>query len=149
MIRRSIFLSLMLTPMVDMFSLLVIFLLQVFSATPETLVPNPSIQLPFSASATEFKDAPAISVTPDAVYLDQKLIGPLKEIAQNPEPLLEALDQLRKDRQKGGAAFASDVQFVAHKEIPSSLIARIVASLPSVHFGTVHLMSIQGKGGSS
>src|SRR4051812_45652774 len=73
--RRLMVAGLMLTSMVDMFSLLVIFLLQTFSASPELAVITKGVTLPSSATSRELKDAPVLSIAQDGVFLDQKFVG--------------------------------------------------------------------------
>src|SRR4051794_12115155 len=73
--KRSIIVGLSLTSMVDMFSLLVIFLLQTFSASPELLIVAKGVALPEAHSGTAIKDAPVLALSRDEVYLDQKSLG--------------------------------------------------------------------------
>lgn len=145
--RRSMFLALMLTPMVDMFSLLVIFLLQTFSASPELLVTK-GVRLPNAVSGRELKDSPILSVSEEGVYLDQKRIGPVAEVLRNPTPLLEKLARLRENWMKAHPAesFRGEITLQADREIPSTTISQVMAMLPSQHYGSIQLAVVSGGG---
>jgi len=59
-----------LTSMIDMFSMLVIFLLLNFSATGEAYFVNKDIVLPEAAHARPIESLPLVSITPEGIYLD-------------------------------------------------------------------------------
>src|ERR1700720_2518899 len=86
--KRALIAGLTLTSMVDMFSLLVIFLLQSFSTSPELLMITKGVTLPAAISGRELMDAPVLSLSTSGVYLDQKLVGSLEDLSNDPEPLM-------------------------------------------------------------
>jgi biopolymer transport protein ExbD len=59
-----------LTSMIDMFSMLVIFLLLNFSATGEAYFVNKNIKLPEASHARKLESLPLISITKKGIYLD-------------------------------------------------------------------------------
>ncbi|MBY0371881.1 biopolymer transporter ExbD [bacterium] len=144
--RRGMLSSLMLTPMVDMFSLLVIFLLQAFSASPELLVMMKGVTLPSAITGKEIKDAPVIAVAPTGIFLDQKEVGPTEQVLKDPTELLKRLHDLRKQWLMGhsGESFSGEITLQAHKEIPSTTISQLMGILPSAHYGSIQLAVISG-----
>jgi biopolymer transport protein ExbD len=144
--KRSMLSGLMLTPMVDMFSLLVIFLLQAFSTSPELLVLIKGVTLPSASTGKEIKDAPVLAVATTGIFLDQKEIGTAEQVLKDPTALLAKLSELRKLWLRGnpGEAFPGDITLQAHKEIPSTTIAQLMAILPSAHYGSIQLAVISG-----
>ncbi len=64
--KRNVGFTLMLTSMVDMFSMLVCFLLQTFSSTPEIMVLK-GMTLPDSITPAIVREAPVISINKDGV----------------------------------------------------------------------------------
>ncbi len=144
--KRSMLSGLMLTPMVDMFSLLVIFLLQAFSTSPELLVLIKGVTLPSASTGLEIKDAPVLAVAPTGIFLDQKEVGSTEKVLKDPTELLKRLGDLRKLWIKGNAGkpFPGDITLQAHKEIPSTTIAQLMAILPSAHYGSIQLAVISG-----
>ncbi len=145
--RRSMILALMLTPMVDMFSLLVIFLLQTFSASPELLVTK-GVRLPNAISGRELKDSPVLSVSEEGLYLDQKMIGPVADLLKNPTPLMEKLADLREKWMKAHPteSFRGEITLQADRGIPSTTISQLMAMLPSQNYGSIQLAVISGGG---
>src|SRR5262249_5785317 len=78
--KKSTYAELNLTSMVDMLTILVVFLLQTFSASGELLVVSKNIVLP---EATNFKDlerAPVIGVSKDSVTLDGRPVADANEL---------------------------------------------------------------------
>src|SRR5580658_8038569 len=98
--RRLMIAGLTLTSMVDMFSLLVIFLLQTFSTSPELVMVTKGVTLPVAVTARELDDSPVLAISADEVYLDQKLIGKTQDLLQDPTPLMGKLQDLREQWQR-------------------------------------------------
>lgn len=144
--RRMIVAGLMLTSMVDMFSLLVIFLLQSFSNSPEVMALTKGITLPAAVSAAAPIDAPLLTITNEQVLLDQKPIGSAQELIQKPEALLKAFDELRATWVKSHAEekFKGDLHLQADRSLPSPLVSRFINMANSQGFSSVHLAVVSG-----
>lgn len=144
--KRVMVAGLMLTSMVDMFSLLVIFLLQSFSTSPELVMVTKDVVLPISSSQQEIKDAPVLSISNEGVVIDQKRVGSIDEVLKNPDALMEALEKLRVVWQKAnpGQPFKGELNLQAHKELPSTAISQIMGMLPSQAYGSVQLAIVSG-----
>ncbi len=144
--KRMIVASLMLTPMVDMFSLLVIFLLQFFSSSPEFL-PVADVQLPASISAAEIAEAVTVSVSMEDVYVSHEKIGPLVEVLKNPSAFSDALLKAREKwaTDHPGKEFTGDVNLEAHQDVPSTSVATIMTILNGHHFGSINLLALGGE----
>jgi biopolymer transport protein ExbD len=144
--KRSILLALSLTSMVDMFSLLVIFLLQTFSTSPEMLMVSKEVRLPTAQSGREIVDAPVLSVTKEGVFLDQKLVGQVDQVLQNPDSFMDRLKNLRELWQKThpDQKFKGDMNFQAHREISSVVVAKIMGMLPTQNYDSIHLIVTSG-----
>ena len=86
--KKAAVYALMLTSMVDMFSMLVVFLLQTFSTSPEILI-NKGLSLPDSITSSQVKEAPVLALSKDGnLYLDQKLVGLTNKVVKNPKSLM-------------------------------------------------------------
>lgn len=139
--RRVLVAGLMLTSMVDMFSLLVIFLLQSFSNSPEVMTLTKGLTLPASISASAVIDAPVLMVTEAQVLLDQREVGSLTEILTNPARLSAPLKAL-VDKWKSshpGADFKGEINLQADRGMPSTAVARVMNILNGHGYGAVHL----------
>jgi len=147
--RKALLVGLTLTSMVDMFSLLVIFLLQSFSASPELLVTK-GVALPTAKTGHEIKDAPMLSLSSEGVFLDQKRVGALAPLLKDPEPLMDKLDALRTQWMKAHPkeTFRGEINVQAHRDLPSSTVAMFMGMLPSQNFGSIQLAILSGDRGA-
>ncbi len=145
---RAVVTALMLTSMVDMFSMLVCFMLQTFSSNPEVLITK-GIELPLSLTSSSIKEAPLISVSQEAIYLDQKFIGKLKMVLQRPYLLIKPLRQMKRAWAKNhqGKTFPGEINLQAHRELSSAVISRIMGILTGQHYGSIQL-AVTSQGGT-
>jgi biopolymer transport protein ExbD len=146
--KRTLMMSLSLTSMVDMFSLLVIFLLQTFSTSPQLMAVAKDVALPVAASGQEIKDAPVLALTNEAVFLDQKEVGKTKDLLKNPAPLMKQLAEQRKlwIKDHPNDAFRGEINLQADRELPGTMISQFMGMLPSQHYGSI-LLAVVGAGG--
>lgn len=140
--KKTLAMGLMLTPMVDMFSLLVIFLLQFFSSSPDMLITQ-GVVLPKAVSGLEVQQVPVVSLTLTEVYLERKKLATIDEVIKSPGILGEALAAVRKDWMKvhKNEKFLGQVNLEAHEEIKSTIISQFMAILAAQHYGSIQLLS--------
>ncbi len=146
--KKNMMMALTLTSMVDMFSLLVIFLLQTFSASPEMLIVG-KVDLPVAITGKEIKDAPILSLSEAGVYLDQKFVGLAADLLQDPEPLMGKLEEQRQKWQKAhpNETFPGEINLQADRSIPSSMVSQFMGMLPSQAYGSIQLAVVSGGNG--
>jgi len=72
---KSVYAELNLTSMVDMLTILVVFLLQTFSASGELLTVQKNITLPEAQNYKDLEQAPIIAVSKDSVTLDGHMVA--------------------------------------------------------------------------
>ena len=100
--------GLMLTSLVDMFTIIVIFLLMNFSANGEVLYMSKDIKLPDAYHGAQLERAPVISVSGDALTFDGRQVAATDELAKGDVlnvPELE--DALRDERRRKFLAIGS------------------------------------------
>jgi biopolymer transport protein ExbD len=73
--KKSTYAELNLTSMVDMLTILVVFLLQTFSASGELLTVQKNIVLPEAQNFKDLEQAPIIAVSRDSVTLDGRMVA--------------------------------------------------------------------------
>lgn len=142
--KRAAVYALMLTSMVDMFSMLVVFLLQTFSSSPEILI-NKGLTLPNSVTASEVREAPVLALNKDGnIYLDQKLVGKSKVIIKSPGKLMKELNNIKNTWAKthSGTPFPGEINLQADKEIPSTLVSSVMGILTTGEYSTIKLAVI-------
>ncbi len=99
--RRALYADLLLTPMVDMFTILVLYLIQQFNATGQILFIDPNMSLPMARKAVEMNgNPPLISITNDMISVQGQPVQPTDALRKpgewNAPKLEEALRQLRQ-----------------------------------------------------
>ena len=133
-----------LTSMIDMFSILVIYLLMNFSATGEVFFMNKNLPLPKAMKTNALASAPLISIVNDEFILEAPHEyeggGPLKDTA----PALDAIvNQLRtyKDRATAKNIPAGNrVNLQASEETPIGLIKRAMTASVSAGWTNINFV---------
>lgn len=146
--KRVIVVGLMLTSMVDMFSLLVIFLLQSFSNSPEVMAMTKGIVLPAAVSAAAPIDAPLLTVTATEILVDQKSMGNIQDVLAKPEALVKSLVDMKdawQERHKT-ESFKGDIHLQADRNLSSTLISQLIGIVNSQGYASVHLAVVNGAG---
>lgn len=138
--KKALLVGLMLTSLVDMFSMLVCFLLQTFSSSPEIFVAK-DIKLADAFSGTEVKVAPVLSVSKTALYLDQKEIGSLDKVLKSPAPLVKGLEVLRQKwgKENPGKPYPGEINLQADRDMASTDVAKIMGLLNSQQYQVIKL----------
>lgn len=90
---KSLNLSLRLTSMMDMFTILLVFLLKSFSAEGQIATVAADLTLPNSSSTKRPKASPIISITKEWILFDDKPLVKVSEITKRPDLLIPELDQ--------------------------------------------------------
>ena len=77
--------ALMLTSLLDMFTIILIFLIVSFEAEDYDFKLNPDLRLPESSAQSVFKPAVNLSITPDAILVEHKPVYELHKGKAKPE----------------------------------------------------------------
>ncbi len=143
------------TPMLDMMTILLVFLLKSFSASAENITVE-NLALPSSVSKLNVKPALQLMVTENAILVDQKLVtrlGPNGSIvdADLPEgaqgyliqPLYEALEvkagYYKQIEEYGGSKFDGRVAIIADRKTPYQTLFKILYTVGRAEFGLFRL----------
>jgi biopolymer transport protein ExbD len=102
--KKSMMMPLNLTAMVDMFTVIVIFLLQSFSASGEIMFIQKEIKLPTALQAQPLNDrGPVVTLFKNTVLIEGEQLASLEELDEN-EPgipaLAERLGRIRENEEK-------------------------------------------------
>lgn len=90
---RSVVAILSLTAMVDMFTVLTVFLLQNYKSTGEVLFIPKEVQLPTAAETKELTPAHVVTVSNKFVFLDQEIITDFNDVKNQKDWLVRPLYQ--------------------------------------------------------
>ena len=148
-------LSLNLTPMLDIFSILVTFLLMSYSTDPTAHDVNADVELPDSATVATLDEIPAIVVTKSDILVNDKKIttivnGDVPEADRSQGAIMPVYRELQKisEMNKQVAARLSPEKKAAtgritmemHKEHNFKLTKRIMLSAQQAEFITFNLV---------
>jgi len=143
--------SLMLTSLVDMFTIIVIFLLMNFSANGEVLYMSKDIKLPDAFHGAQLDRAPVISVSGDAVTFDGRQVAHTADLMKGDVlnvPELE--DALRDERRRydqihqnePDRPFRGLVNVQADRRIPFRIIKRVMFACNQSGFGNINFAAL-------
>jgi biopolymer transport protein ExbD len=145
--KKSVFSDLNVTPLVDMFVILVLFLIANFSATGEILSMSKDIRLPEAANTDELQLAPVVQVSKEEVIVSGTMIGRVDDLARedylNIPALEEKLRELKKQFEdlhnaaNDTGAFKGDVNIQADVEVQFRIIKRVMFSCASAGYGNI------------
>src|SRR5665213_3694 len=97
--KKGVYATLFLTSMVDMFAIMVIFLLQSFSAEGDLIILPRGIELPKAQNIGVLERAPSLVISLDQILLEGVVIAKTPDIAAQTEwavmPLQQALNNYR------------------------------------------------------
>lgn len=129
--RRVGLVSLSLTSMVDMFAILVIFLLASSGSVADWVKVGHGINLPHAKSQDIPAKAATVQIAEDGIYGDDKNLQPTEEVWKSVEPLRQWLKTVEK---KDGY-----INIVGHEKLPFGIVKRVVAACQEAGFHNVNL----------
>jgi biopolymer transport protein ExbD len=145
--RKSVFADLNVTPLVDMFVILVLFLIANFSATGEILAMSKDIQLPEAANTEELVIAPVVIVSKDQVIVSGSVIGRVDDLTREDYLNIPALEEKLREMKKqfedlhnaanDTGAFKGDVNIQADKMVQFRIVKRVMFSCASAGYGNI------------
>ena len=155
---KSVFADLNVTPMVDMFVILVLFLIANFSATGEILAMQKDIQLPEASNTEELTLAPVVMVSKDEVLVSGTLIGRIEDLTRDDYLNIPTLEEKLRDMRKqyedlhnaanDSGAFKGEVNIQADKAVQFRIVKRVMFSCAAAGYGNISfatMLNAEGK----
>lgn len=150
--KKSQYAGLMLTSLVDVMTIITIFLLMNFSANGEVLYMTKDIKLPDASHGVQLERAPVISVSADAVTFDGKMLVATSELEKGDTLNVPALEEvLRDEKRRYDQEHAQDnnehpfrglVNVQADRKIPFKVIKRIMFACNQSGFGNISFAAL-------
>jgi len=146
--KKNIVGSLMLVPLVDIFTNILLFLLMSYSAEGNILTVDPKFKLPVSTSRQNPKLKLVLQVTEDAIIMEGERITGVREIMAVTDlsiaPLYEALNENTKKveyiaRNNPSFKFTGDVIIQGDKKIPFLLLEKIMYTCGQAGYNNISL----------
>ncbi|HVG59983.1 MAG TPA: biopolymer transporter ExbD [Hyalangium sp.] len=155
--KKSGFADLLITPLVDMFIIIVLFLIANFSATGEVLMMTKDIQLPEAVNVKEVEMHPVVMVSNEQVTISGTIVGRVEDLVKDEYLNIPALEEKLRDMKKqyedlhamaGNAdgGFKGDVNIQANKEVEFKIIKRVMFSCATAGYNNINF-AVLTKGG--
>jgi biopolymer transport protein ExbD len=157
--KKSTFADLLITPLVDMFVIIVLFLIANFSATGEVMMMTKDIQLPEAINVKEAEMNPVVMVSNENVSISGTIVGRVEDLVKDEYLNIPALEEKLRDMKKqfedlhamaGSGAdntFKGDVNIQANKEVEFKIIKRVMFSCATAGYTNINF-AVLTKGGN-
>jgi biopolymer transport protein ExbD len=153
--KKGVFADLLITPLVDMFVIIVIFLLQNFSATGEILFMSKEIILPEAANGKDIDRAPVVQVSNDTIMLEGEQIALVADLSRDEYWNIPTLEEKLRDLKKRyevihqadpSGGFKGDINIQANKEVQFRTIKRVMYSCNQAGYLNINF-AVMASGG--
>lgn len=142
--------SVKLTSLLDMMTILLVFLLKNFSAEGQIMIATRDLRLPESTAQKQPRVSSVVAITQDFILLDGKPLAKIPEVVADKNliilPLFEELKQLRAltegiaELSADIKGFTGDISIQGDKEIPFELLKRIMFTCGQTGFTNMMLV---------
>ena len=152
--RRSTNADLNVVPMVDMMTMLVIFLLQQFSATGEILYMQKDIRLPDARHGQLIEVAPVVAISAAQVVVSGQKVAEVAELDRDPGAVISPLvEKLREEKKRWEfihqndvnreQAWKGEVNIQADVKVPFRVVRRVLASAAEAGYGNINFATME------
>ncbi len=157
--KKVTYADLLITPLVDMFVIIVLFLIANFSATGEVLNMSRDIQLPEAFNVTDIEMAPVVMVSNTDIIVSGTAIGRVEDLTRDEYLNIPALEEKLREMKKQyedlhalakdtEGSFKGDVNIQAHKDVQFKVIKRVLYSCATAGYTNLNFAVMQ-KGGTT
>ena len=158
--KKPMFADLLITPMVDMFVIIVLFLIANFSATGEVLMMTKDIQLPEAVNVREVEMVPVVMVSKDQVLVSGTVIGRVEDLTRedylNIPNLEEKLREMKKQYEDlhslakdESTSFKGDVNIQGDKDVPFKIMKRVMFSCATAGYNNINFAVMTAGSGKA
>jgi biopolymer transport protein ExbD len=138
-----------LTSLMDVFTILVFFLL-VNSGSSEVLEPPKEIELPDSTAETKPRETVLVMISGDTISIQGDPVITTGEVLNSKDDIIEAIRQRLADQQKKviglstqAVAESKEVTVLADRVMPFKLLKKVMASCTSAGYSKISLAVLQ------
>ncbi|MBN1337530.1 MAG: biopolymer transporter ExbD [Deltaproteobacteria bacterium] len=144
-----------LTAMMDMMTILLVFLVKSYSTDPERVQVSDTLHPPSSTSSDEVLPAVNITVTSEAIMVEEIPVATLDTLSANQQEsafipalsdaLTRRVEELKELERLGGAPFDGAVLVVAHKDTPYDLLTTVLYTAGQAQFSQYRLLVMKAE----
>jgi biopolymer transport protein ExbD len=147
--KRNAVGKLSLTSLMDVFTILVFFLL-INSSSSDVMEPPKEVDLPDSVVESKPRETVVVMVTEKMVLVMGYQVGTVEDVLKTDGPVYKPVeDELLRQRERvigistKAVAESNEVTIVAHKTIPFKLLKKIMSSCTSAGYGKISLAVLE------
>lgn len=146
--KRSSQVALKLTSMIDMFTILLVFLLKSYSAEGQIMSVSPDLRLPESTAQKAPQTTSIIAITQEFILLDGAKVANMKEVMSSNALLIPALlNELKKKRNlservgeiSADIGFTGKISLQGDRELPYLIIKKIMFTCGKIGYNDIFL----------
>jgi biopolymer transport protein ExbD len=150
------------TPMMDMMTIILVFLLKSFTSSASTITFDENLQIPKSETLLKQKIALAVTITKKVILVEGDAIAPVNLGKVDPTvkrdgengyyitPLVEILEKHAKREKKvadmTGNKFDAQLMIIADQTTPYRLLTEIIYSCGQAGYANYRLVVLKAKG---
>lgn len=139
-----------LVPMMDMMTVLLVFLVKNFMTDPQSIQVSDTLRPPESSATVEMGPATTITITAEDILVESKAVVRLADITTSGskdvaipklrDELQNQVSQREALAQRGGPPFDGKLLLVAHQSTPYSLITSVLYTAGEAKFSSYRLV---------
>ena len=149
------------TPMMDMMTIILVFLLKTFSSSTSTITFDQNLQVPKSITQLKPKEAVSVTITKKIVLIEGEAIAPINNGKVDPAvkrdgengyyitPLVDVLEKhARKEKRVAeltGQKFEAQLMLVADQTTPYRLLTEVLYSCGQAGYANYRLLVLKSK----
>jgi biopolymer transport protein ExbD len=149
------------TPMMDMMTIILVFLLKTFSSSTSTITFDQNLQVPKSTTQLRPKEAVSVTITKKIVLVEGDAIAPINAGKVDPAvkrdgengyyitPLVEILEKHSRKEKKvaelTGQKFEAQLMLVADQTTPYRLLTEVLYSCGQAGYANYRLLVLKSK----
>jgi biopolymer transport protein ExbD len=150
------------TPMMDMMTIILVFLLKSFSSSAATITFDQNLQVPKSSTELKVKLALNVTVTKKVILVEGDAIAPINLGKVDPTvkrdgengyyitPLVEILEKHSKREKKvaelTGGKYEAQLMIIADQTTPYRLLTEVIYSCGQAGYANYRLLVLKAKG---
>ncbi len=157
-IKKNSTFTLNITSMTDMFTILLVFLLQTYNTAEVNITPVEGMRLPTSASMSNATEAIKISLSGDALKIDQNKLADIKNSEFLPQdleakdtnfikPLFAELDRIAKSPEEKDKVHIKEGRILlqADRSLPYATLRKVMYTASMAGFPQLKLVTLVGE----
>jgi biopolymer transport protein ExbD len=153
--KQSTVAYLSLVSLMDMFTIILVFLLHSFSSESDTFATSPNFKLPVSTSQEELRPKLTVQITTSDIIVEGKKVAEVNSIPAKGEMLIEPLYKELEDIARKSLFIAGinpsmelkrEVVVLGDRSIPFSILQKVMFTCGQVGYNSIELAVISREG---